>query len=337
MLKFSIMRRKLLNFVKSKRFIDIFCYAFCIFYFIFAISVACVNAIDYKNQEQSLNDMLAYMNAVNKNLELEYSIKKEDTTIDEEDIPSEPLFSDGKTALLSAYSEFYNANSFVININGTMSTSAMGINLKVNYVNNSVKYSQNKTYNELLVKYLDASSMQSQIDEILQCGKRTLIENGTILQRETFRVKRENSTLKGYDWKEITNEKESYPVANNLMIINEDTIEKITYFKIKESKGKPQYYYVQAILKPEKATENFKNTIAFSIGKMSFTAPNYTECKVTACIDATGTLIGLTCQDVGKVAIEGPIVGGMSVTCNYDYSYVINGINNEINYVPEGF
>jgi len=324
--------------VKSQKFLNIFCYVFCGIYLFFAISVACINASIIDARENDFNNLISYVNSVNKRVEEEKLIRKsQDQNSGGDETPDTPIFSDGKTAFLSAYEKFYNSNSFIAKIDGIMTTNAIGIDIKLSFAATAMRYNNDKTYNELLVKYLDSSSMQSTMEQEIQYGKQMYRIEDNRRFRETLRVARKNGTLIGTNYGQVVSIKEFYPFAENLMIINEETIQEITFFKIKEKNGKPQYYYVQAVLNPETAPINFKNATAFNINDFHFGVPTYSKCVITACIDANGNLIGLTSVDTSNVNVTGPVVGSLTVPCNYTYSYAISGINEEIVFVPEGF
>lgn len=324
--------------VKNRRFVSMFCYIFCGIYLFFAISIACINANILDARENDFNDLISYVNTVNKRVEEEKLIRKnQDQDNSGDNTPDTPLFSDGKTAFLTAYEKFYNSNSFVAKIDGTLSTNAIGIDIKISFAASAIRYNDKKTFNEFLIKYLDSTSMQSTMEQEVQYGKQIYKLEDGIRFRETLRVARKNGTLVGTAYGTPNNIKECFPFAENLMIINEETIQEITFFKIKEKNGKPQYYYVQAVLNPETAPVNFRNATAFNINEFKFGVPTYSKCVITACIDANGNLVGLTSVDTASVNVTGPVVGSLTAPCNYTYSYAISGINEEIIFVPEGF
>ena len=324
--------------VKSQKFLNVFCYVFCGIYLFFAISVSCINASVIDARENDFNNLVSYVNSVNKRVEEENLIRKNQSQNSNNDGTSDsPIFSDGKTALLTAYEKFYNSKSFIAKVEGTIKTNIIGIDIKISLAITSIKYNENKYYDEFLIRYLDASSMQATIEKAIQYGKQTYKVNDIILKRDCLKVSCENGVLSGYDYKAVTTIKEAYPICENLLIINENTIQEITYFKIQEKNGKPQYYYVQAVLNPETATVNFKKASAFSTEKCDFGIPSYTKNTITACIDAKGNLIGLTCVDSATAPATGPGVGTITAACDYTYTYAISGMNEEITYVPEGF
>ncbi len=324
-----------MKFLKSKKFIDIFCYVFCGIYFLFALLFATASVMDSRQQERYLNETLDRINALNKQVENSNLFRKDDTPA--EDDPVEPIFSDGKTALLTAYDKFYNANSFYISASGTITTVAMGINIKISFQDTAVRYENtSKVYNELLVKYLDASSMQDMMEKEVQYGEQIFLRNNEIKHRETLRVKNESGKLTGYEYGNIeTPGEEKNLVANNLLIVNEETIKEISYFEIKYKNGKPKYYYVQAELDPQKAPINFAKATSFRITTFNFGVPRYSKCTLTAMIDAQGNLFGLRSNDTAEIDVTGTV--SLTAPANYSFTYAISGIDKEITFAPEGW
>lgn len=328
------MKNNLMKYIKSKKFIDIFCYVFCGIYFLFALLFAFSSVLESKQQEKYLNDTLTRINALNKQVENSNLFKKDETSNDDD--PSEPIFSDGKTALLSAYEKFYNANSFYISASGTITTVALGINIKLSFQDTAVRFDNTKAYNELLVKYLDASSMQSMMEKEVQYGEQLFLRNNEIKHRETLRVRNESGKLTGYEYGNIeTPSEEKKLVANNLLIVNEETIKDITYFEIKYKNGKPKYYYVQAELDPQKATVDFGKSTSFRITTFNFGVPRYSKCTLTAMIDAQGNLFGLRSNDTAEIDVTGTV--SLTAPANYSFTYAISGIDKEITFAPEGW
>ncbi|MGN1208278.1 MAG: hypothetical protein ACI4TI_02315, partial [Christensenellales bacterium] len=256
--------------------------------------------------------------------------KKEES----EQVPTEPLFNDGKTALIWAYEKFYNAKSFYMKIDGTLTTSVFGIDVRVKAANTAVKFSETKIYNELLIKYLDSSALASMLDDTMRYGKRAFKNNGQTRTRMTYEVKHSNNTLVASDYEETIVEDVDL-FAENLLIVNEETITDVSHFSIKEKNGVPQFYYVKATLDPKKSAINFSKATKFQTKDFLFGEPRYSSITVTACIDAFGNLVGFSSSDMSEV----DVTGGASVTapCKYNLTYVITGINQEINFEVEGF
>lgn len=331
------MKFNLMKFLKSKKVLDIFSYVFCGIYFLFAILFAFASVLESKQQQQYLDDTLSRINALNKQIENSNMFKKDEDSSDQDE-PSEPIFSDGKTALLSAYDKFYNANSFYISASGTITTVAMGINIKISFQDTAVRYGDSRCYNELLIKYLDSSSMQSMLEHECQYAEQLYKSGSDINHRETLQVANQNGKLVGMNYSDPANPgRDALFVAENLLIINEETIKEITYFEIKYKNGKPKYYYVQAELDPEKAPVNFAKATTFKITTFNFGVPRYSKCTITAMIDANGNLFGLRSNDVSEIDVTGPVVGTMTAPANYSFTYAISGINKEITFNPEGF
>lgn len=337
MLKFCIMKeklKKLVEILKNPRFLDIFCYVFCGIYLFCAICVAFINVGESKRIEQEMNNLLAQVNAVNKAVEKERLFNSTD---DNQEEPSIPLFTDGKTALITAYNKLYEANSFHISINGQINTTFMDIALKVRFANTAIKFNEEKYYNELIIGYLDSSALQKILEEETQFAKRILKENKTVKSIESITTKYVNDKLVASNFYPSDKIDEDVKlIAENLMIVNEQTIKQISYFKTKKRDGKVQYYYVQAELDAVEAPKNFSKATAFSLGKCQLGEPKFKRCTFTACIDANGNLLGITSQDVGEVPVTSPLIN-LTIPISYTLTYVFNAINQEINFIPEGF
>lgn len=330
---YLIMMKKVLDFIKSRKFLDIFSYVFCGIYFVFALFFAISTVVDSKQLDAEFNDLVARVNAVNKQVENSKFFDKKDNT---ETVSKDPLFTDGKTALITAYSKLYNAKSFYAKIDGTLSTSVYGIDVRIKAAATAVKFNENKVYNELLIKYLDSSTLGSMLEDTMRYGTQAYRNNGPIKTRMTYEVSHSGSSLvaTGYGASSTSSE-EVYMIADNLLKINEDTITNVSYFKIKEKNGVPQYYYVKASLNPETAAENFAKATKFRTRDFYFGVPKYTSITVTACIDAYGNLVGFSSSDVSNVGVSG--AASLTAPCKYSLTYVITGIDQDINFEVEGF
>ncbi len=327
------MKINLMKLIKNPRFLDIFCYVFCAIYLFCAICVAGINVYEGKKMDAEINNLLAYVNSINKQVEKENLFNKEN---ENPDLPSTPLFSDGKTALITAYKKLYDANSFYIKLDGQISTSVMDIALKVRFCDTAIRYNSQKCFNELLIGFIDSSALQSTISEKVKYGKQILKEGDSCRFRDTIYTDVVDNTLVGYGWSAVSACENVSIMPEKLLIVNEETIRQISYFKVKTKDGRAQYYYVQAELDPEKATKDFATATSFNLGLCQLGIPTYTRCTITACINANGNLLGLTSSDTADLSVTYSSLN-LQVKANYNITYAFNAIDQQINFVPEGF
>lgn len=318
------MENKFLKFIQSKKFLDIFCYIFCGIYLFFAVSFV---LIDYSNKlgvERELQNLLAYTDSVNKRLEEEKKLIKPE---DNENPPVEILFKDGKEAIISAYNKLYNADSFYIESTGSFQTTVAGVTAKAGMINKIIRFNKEKQYDEKINYFISASSFESFVKPQTNKAKRVLKEYGTAKVYETTKISGKKANFSSAKFYSSTTE----PVlGENLYIVNEETIEKILYFKIKKDrKGNPVEYYVQAELNPKTALKDFANYMKFS--SESLKTPVYTKFIATACIDKYGNLIGVSTVDHSIIVKNTPL-GVKDCPCDVKLSFTISNINQNIDY-----
>lgn len=319
------------NFKLNEKTLDIFCYVFCVIYLLFVILFAINDVTIQNNINREIQNMLLHANAVNKKIEDNkfYNSSQEDDEI----ISTEPLFTDGKTALLSAYNKTVNSNSFYGEAVGSMSTTTMGITVKVSSFTQVIKYSPTKCYENranILLETNAPSSLMGMINDLANSGVKRQKENNMIKQYRTGKVYYENNLpVSNYKNSTIQNNVKAPMIAESLYIINEETIQEITYFKIKYKKGVPSEYYVQAVLDPVGSTVNYKQIIRE--GAKVSSDPVYQSVVVTVIINAKGYVTNVTSIDKCTIEKMG------TCPCVMTQTYTIGGFDEEMTFIDKDF
>jgi len=324
------MRLNLKNFNFNGKFLDIFCYVFCGIYLFFVICFAISDAQFNASVQREIDNMLLQANAVNKRIEDSNFFN---STEEEDVISSEPLFNDGKTALIRAYNNTINANSFYGEAFGTMVTTSIGITVKVSTYTQVIKYSPTKFYDmraNRLIETNAPSALMGMINDLSNKGVKNYKVNGTNKHIESNYTYFENNVPKAnFNGCSVTNEQKSPLIAENLYIINEETVKEITYFKIKYKKGIPSEYYVQAKLDTKKSVEKYKDIL--KVGANLSKDPVFNDVTITVIINSKGLVSSVTAID--KCTIEKM---GQN-PCTMTQTYIISGVGEEMTYFDEDF
>lgn len=336
--------KRLNSLFKSRKFLDIFCYVFCALYLVFVIAYAFNDIQIQKDNERQLNNLVNSAVLVNKNLldKKFYSPKKEETKT----LPTEPLFNNGETAILQAFKKLDKANSFIVVMDGTAdigkNIAGLGnFNLKLAMKNTSIKYNENKVYNENAVKKIGGSYpavFESPIEQWVAYCSKSLRINETIADYTAVGpVKLVNGEPVG-DFKGIRKQDNVNKslLADNMVIVNKETIEKIGFFKVKYKNDIPQYYYIQADLDAVKSAKKLRKIMNIDLGPFKFNPPTYLTTKLTACLNAYGDLLSFRLISNVKEYLTTPL-GSFEANCYLNVNFVITAIDKEINFVPEGF
>lgn len=325
------MKLNLNKLIYSKKFIDIFCYVFCGIYFLFALCYIVVDNQNTNRIQNELNNMILHANLVNQKIQENLFFN---STENEEEISSDPLFTDGKTAIISGYNKTLDSNSFYGEALGNMTTTTAGMTVKVSSYTQVIKYNPTTYYDNRANKLIEtnASSMfMDMINDLANNGVKSYKKNGQINKISTKNVYFENNipTANFSGAKFETNVKVPM-IGESLYIVNEETVKEITYFKIKYKNGVPCEYYVQAKLDPVKSTEKFKEIL--KTGANLTKDPVYNEVTITVIINAKGYVTNVTTID--KSTIEKM---GLDCPCTMTQTYTISGFNEEITYFDEDF
>lgn len=243
------------------------------------------------------------------------------------------MFTDGKTAIISAYNKVYNADSFYVEAKGTLTTELKGIaTVKAGMDMKIVRYNKNKHYDDGFNYFISATSFASFAEKETNSGKRILKENGTARRLKTKKVVNKKADFSNAEYDSNSDIK---ILGENLFIINEDTVKNITYFKVKkDKKGNPQEYYIQAETDPVLATKDF--ILYMGDSAESVETPTCSKFIVTACLNKNGELVGMTINTSLTLVRNTPL-GVKNCPCDLVMSLSINLVNQPINYEIVGF
>jgi len=315
------MVKNLLNYLKSKKFLDMFCYIFFGLYIFYAIAFVAVDFSNNKNMELKFESMLAYASEVNKKLEADKIInsKKND-----EDFSQEQLFFNGEDAIISSYDKFYNSNSFYMSGDGNLSVVAMGVDIKVKMNVVYVRFNPDKVYEEGTNKVTYASAFQSTVENNTNKAHKYLRESSITTSIETTKYYSDGNP----DYSGLTPKNDDSPILpDNLFLINNETIKNISYFKVKQTK-KGLNYYVQLSIDCEKALEKFSIYMQKSADTLE--PVSFSKFTLTACIDSSGKPTSINV--IADCVLHMSMMGGIYAQTNINLTLTISGINETINY-----
>lgn len=319
------------NLKLNGKFLDIFCYVFCAIYLVFVFLFAITQATAQNNIEKQIQNMLIYANSVNKKIE---DNKFYNSTKEEEIISAEPLYTDGRTAILDAYNKTVNSNSFYGEAVGSMTTTTAGMTVKVASYTQVIKYSPTTFYDNRANKLIETNAgslFMDMINDLSTNGVKSYKTNGQIKMIETQNVRFENNLpVANFAGCSVQNNAKVPMIAESLYVINEETLKEITYFKIKYKKGVPYEYYVQAVLDPQKATVNYKEIL--KTGAELTQEPVFTSVTATVIINAQGYVTNVSAIDKSTI-----VKMGMDCPCVMTQTYTISGFNEEMTYLDEDF
>lgn len=318
-----------LDFIKAnKKTLNIFTYIICSLYL---LTIICFVFVDYNTNlgiENRIEEMMLHAESVNRKIEenLIFEGSNEDGNIS-----TEPLFTDGKTALITAYNNAINSKSYYIEAIGsmTMNMQSMGISLKIATNTQIYKYSENKLLENRINMVLESNAgmFDSLVKSLGNNCVKTLKENGNNVRLKTSNVYLENNLPQAnYSNAKREQNVEQMMVGENLYIINEDTVKEITYFKIKYKNGVPYEYHIQANM-DIKCAEKFAEVIRDGAEAASI---KYNSCTILAVVGANGNIKSLTAIDDATIDKM-----GMSCPLKQSQTIVISGTNEEITYVDK--
>lgn len=307
----------------NEKKLNILCYITIVMFFVYTIFYVIFGCVQLKREDQKLDALYDYANKINQQAEKENLIFKDDTKNDDE--PIELLYTE-KTklkALVEGYNKTLNSNSYIAEVNGDLSLDLpLGLYGKVKMRNFGAKYSPGKSFVET-INYVTDSSMA--VNGILksrsQYGEKQIIEGESIMAMRSLNVSYINNQLisnyDGYSYEKS----ENLSILKHLYIINENTVQDVTYFKVKMKNGKPVAYYIQATLDPKSSTANYAQYISNPIGSF----PNFKSVKITIVLNTKGEMIAATSIDEFTASSE-----GFEFTATLTNNYAISCINEKI-------
>lgn len=323
------MENRFFNFIRSKKVLDLFCYIFCGIYLFFAIGYVIIDYSNKVNAQNQLNSLITNTNNINSRVDAE---KKSKASNGINLSPNKQLFDNGKDALISSYNKLYNANSFYVEASGTFVTTVMGVTAKAGMKIKTIRFNENKKYDEKLNYFISASGFKSFVEPQTNNGKKIL---KTFDNYQVYETKVVNNQIADYSNARFFSSDKEKIISENLFIINEDTINNITYFKIKKDRnGNPLQYYVQAEMNPSLALTDFAKFMEYSAESLK--TPVYSKFVVTACIDKNGNLTSMTTSDKSVIVRETPL-GVKDCPCEVVLNYNVSKINEQIQFNLEGF
>lgn len=315
------------NLLKTKYF-NIICYslsAFFLLYFIIAVISSYFTSIDVHTK---LNSMLAYCEQYNIKVqeEIKNNPSNEDTSIS-----TEQLYYDGKTAILDAYKRtFYDSTSFKVNSNGLFDLSALGVYAKIEIDFAIDQFSKEKVYEEVKTYVLDSNVNKSILSVANSSCKRLRIDKKDkfyVTKNVSYKNSKITPNYSGVTAQESVDEERFF--NESLYIINEETLEKITYFKVNKKNGQVKNYYVQAVLNPTSSTVEYSKCLQQQI---KCSPPTFKSVTLTFIIDANGYVTSFNATDTLNIVLL-----MFNADAKTSINYVVSNINEQLEENYTGF
>lgn len=326
------------EFMLNEKFVKILCKIICAVYIFFAISFIFVYVNNVNNKERYFNEMVARAEEINKKIEDNLFFKDSNKN---DEISTEPLFSDGVSAIISAYNKTLKSNSFIVDVQGDMTTSvnALGANINVKVATSSkvIKYNNNKDYETMFNKLMETNApgiIQGFVNESSNKAYKTLRENGVINEYKTNKVYFQNNIVEAdFAGCNINRNVNKKLIIDNLYIVNEKTVLKCNYFKVNYKNGVPKNYYVQIDLDAKESAKNYAKVLEQNSNALEL--PKYESLSISAVIDAKGYVTSMIVSE--KTIIKMDTLGGTYCPCSSTYTYIISGVNEQITFNDEMF
>lgn len=311
-----------IKFLKSKKFLDIFCYIFFGIYIFFAISFVGADYSKNKNIELIFKNMQDNAASVNKQIEEQRIL----TNVSTDEPNFEQMFFNGKDAIISSYNRFYNADSFymagkgnlVINVDASIASVVINVGMNVEYA----RINKNKVYENTGNILKSASMLEGTIRPNVNKGTRGLREFDSITHYKSTHLKSDGT----YSFNGLSPSSEPYVfLADSLFIINEETIKDVSYFNVKNTRKGPNYY-VQLSLDTKTALNAFSEYMMISSDALE--PVPFTKFILTACIDSNGLPTSINVD--ANCIIHMDMMGGIYANTTINLNLAISGINEKI-------
>ena len=311
------------------KYLNILCYTVSMFFFLFVILLSFLNFFEEKAFDAKINAMLDYCNTFNKNLEIN---KSEINKNENENIITEQIYKDGQTAIIKAYNKAISeANSFSINSTGKITLegpAGLYANIQMDFL--LQRYSKIKTYEQIYSNIIDTNVPESIIGRIRSGLKRVKENNFTqILKTQSVAFKGTGIVADFNNNPERRTSETELFFNDNFYIVNENTIQEVTFFKIKKIGDKIKNYYVQVKLDALPSTTNYAKVIGQQVQSET---PVFNSVLMTAIIDVNGNLVSFSCTDLFDLKI-----GGFNCKAATSFTFNISGINEENTFEYSGF
>lgn len=308
--------------IMNEKRLNIICYMTIVLFYLYTVFYIIFGCVELKREEKRIDELYAYAEKINKQAEKENLIYKNDTSSDE---PVELLYTE--ETKLKALIEGYNAtiwgDSFIAEVVGDLSLELpLGLSAKVKMHNFAVKYSSTKCYSEGINVVMDSSSAISGIlKNRSQYGEKQIIQNGSNKTMKTTIASYSNGEFKADYTGCSYADSDKLPIIENLYTVSEQTVQEVTYFKVKMKNGKPTAYYVQATLDPATSTKNYADFLSVAIGS----TPTFASTKISVVLDTQGRMIAATSVDEFTASSE-----GFNFTAYLTNNYAISCIGEKI-------
>jgi len=307
------------------KYLNLICFCVSILFFAFLVLTTISTTLEYRAFNNKIDEMLEYCNNLNSSISNNVS-NNNNSSNDNIDI-TEQIYYDGKTALIEAYNKaIEKANSLEIIGTGKISLEApakLSANIQIDIA--VQRYSKTKVYEESFTKIIDTNVSFNLLGKANSAVKRLKdgSDNAKVLLSRN--VKFEGTKIIG-DFENLSaqnNVNEKF-FNDNFYIINEETIEEITFFKIKKSNDKIKNYCIQAKLNSILATEKYKNIIAQQLGTNNIT---FNSIIITAILDAKGNIISFSGLDYFNFNFS-----GLYCKARCSITYKVSNVNIENNF-----
>ena len=328
---------------KYKKFVQVMAMTISVIYFLFALLYAIQINLNENKKLKEFDDLLSYVEGVNSSLNGGGFFDDDDAEEDNE-VSTTPLFSDGRTAFITAYTQTICANSYYISSkNSTITISNVGgiqATTQIDSQVTAIRFNETTFFEQAISKLSEADdaakAFENTIRERADAGaKRLKVDSETLYRYQTRNVSVDANGNYTADFsgstKEVVKPRQYPMLIENLYLIDENTLkeEDVKYFYIKYEKGVPKYYYVQVVLSGDDYVWNYKNYIWACSG--STTEPAFSYSTINLVIDSQGYISGLISIDNYNITVQSGALVAKSV-CKATQNMVFAKINETIEY-----
>ena len=274
----------------------------------------------YSNKKAELNLKSEQYSAMLKQIEQNQlnsiftNVTPNDGTIDPSKVAEDPIFRNGKEAVVFAFDKFYSYTNYETECTGITHAKAVGVDVEVLFTTKSAKWTDGMEYDQSIRIETKTNFGQSGADEIVYL-------NGKYL-RTGKNLKNNNGTLSA-DFSGEYKKVESKLTKRPIYLINNQTVLYSKAFSFIRDKDNKIMYYTATIMIDGNAAGKDYGIATQEQGGTSF--PKFKEVEISCNIDRNGNLINYT--TIEKYEVSKKVVVDVTTTLTNEYITVIKSFN----------
>ena len=181
---------------KYKKFVQVMAMIISVIYFLFALLYAIQITLNENKKLKEFDDLLSYVQDVNSSLN-GGGLFDDGSTEEDHEVSTTPLFSDGRTAFITAYTQTICANSYYISSkNSTVTTSNVGgiqATTQIDSQVTAIRFNETTFFEQAISKLSEADdaakAFENTIRERADAGaKRLKVDSETLYRYQTRNV-----------------------------------------------------------------------------------------------------------------------------------------------------